>query len=109
MNMKWHIIKNKKPPERIVTLVYGPLGVDLGIYISGHWYFKRGDDWSAENLELWHFNAPQQWAEIELPGEYGKSDPLSVCQADESCGFSEDANFELMMSAMDTAAANLKN
>lgn len=62
MNVAWHFFEKKEPPEEVIILVTGPLGLDLAVKFEGSLYFKNGDDWSTSNLEHWCFNPPTQWA-----------------------------------------------
>jgi len=66
MKSGWHLFEEKKPPEEVVLLVNGPLGLDLAMKLEDSLYFKKGDDWSESNLEHWSFNTPTQWAELTL-------------------------------------------
>jgi|GEM_PF-5099406 len=67
MEVVWHFIKEQEPPEEVVLLVTGPLGLDLAVKIEDNLYFKNGDDWSSANLEHWCFNTPTHWAEFSPP------------------------------------------
>ena len=67
MEATWKSLQHE-PPEETILLVHGPTGLDLAMYVEGHWYFKYGDDWSSTNLELWVFNTPTHWA---LPPKTG--------------------------------------
>ncbi len=109
MNMKWHVLKEKKPPERKITLVCGPLGMDLGVFLSGHWYFKNGDEWSADTLEHWCFYTPSHWAEIDAPQWINLGEISNSYQTDEALELAEDADFEFLIGEMETLVANLKN
>ncbi len=70
MNIQWSSLENERPPQGVILLVYGPLGLDLAVNLADHWYFKKGDDWSASNLEHWSCDTPTQWAEFAKPVEY---------------------------------------
>lgn len=67
MNAEWHFFTERTPPEEVILLVTGPLGVDLAIRLEGNLFFKKGDEWSPSNLEHWSNNIPIQWAEFTLP------------------------------------------
>ncbi len=109
MNMRWHPFSEKKPSERKITLVYGPLGMDLGVFLSGHWYFKNGDEWSADTLEHWCFYTPSHWAEIDSPQEINLGEISDCYQTDEALELAEDADFEFLIGEMETLVVNLKN
>jgi len=70
MHLQWYSFEEKKPPEEVILLVYGQLGVDVAVILEGQWYYKKGDDWSAANLEHWCYNTPTRWAEFTAPVEY---------------------------------------
>ena len=109
MNMRWYSFSEKKPSERKITLVYGPLGMDLGVFLSGHWYFKNGDEWSADTLEHWCFYTPSHWAEIDSPQEINLGEISDGYQTDEALELAEDADFEFLIGEMETLVVNLKN
>ncbi len=109
MNMRWHLLKDRKPLERKITLVYGPLGMDLGVFLSGHWYFKNGDEWSAENLEHWCFHPPSHWAEIDSPQGISFGEMFDGCQTDEAPELTQDADFEFLIGEMEAFVVKLKN
>lgn len=67
MNTKWHVFKEIAPPEEVILLVNGPLGLDLAVKLEDHLYFKKGDDWAPNNLEHWQYNMPTHWAKPTLP------------------------------------------
>lgn len=67
MNGVWHFFKEQQPPEGVVLLVTGPLGLDLAMKVADSLYFKNGDDWSSANLEHWCFHTPTQWAHLTPP------------------------------------------
>ena len=70
MHLQWYSFDEKRPPEGVILLVYGQLGVDVAIVLEDQWYFKKGDDWSAANLEHWTYNTPTRWAKFNAPVEY---------------------------------------
>lgn len=72
MNAGWYLFTEKAPPEEVILLVRGPLGLDLAVNLEDNLYFKKGDDWTPKNLEYWSTNRPTQWAELALPA--GDSD-----------------------------------
>lgn len=67
MNTEWHLFDEKAPPEQVIVLVNGPLGIDLAVHLEDNLYFKKGDDWSPNNLELWQNCKPTHWADL-TPG-----------------------------------------
>ncbi|MFW2368930.1 MAG: hypothetical protein ACN4GW_21140 [Desulforhopalus sp.] len=69
MNTRWHIFEERTPPEEVILLVYGPLGIDLAVNIENNLFFKKGDDWTPKNLEHWANNRPTHWAALTLPDE----------------------------------------
>ena len=52
-------------------LINGSLGLDLAVKLEDSLYFKKGENWSASNLEHWSFNTPTQRVEFTFPDRHG--------------------------------------
>ncbi len=111
MKLQWFSLDDKKPPQRKILLVYGPLGLDLAMNMAGQWYFKQGEDWSVDNIEHWYFNLPFYWAEFALPMNKGMKQEQTVTEfeSDESFEKSEEIDFEYVISEMNAFADTFKN
>ncbi len=111
MDVIWYSHKDKSPPQGVILLVSGPLGLDLAMNLEFHWYFKKGDDWSASNLEYWSFDPPTQWAEFTPPVEYNlgkRKTTFDNCSQD-ICSLYTGVDFEFATGEMKVIAGNLKN
>ena len=111
MKTYWHLLKEKKPPQGVILLVCSAFGLDLAICIADQWYFKKGDDWSLNNLAHWNFTKPTHWAEFPRPMAYDlvhDTGPMDETK-DFQLAPGEDCIYSNYTPAPQEATDNLKN